>query len=64
LGFTGRLNKLTFALMHGARPVIKLALTREVNWTPEVEKLGVKLLCGACYDYAKSMWSDGRKITQ
>jgi len=35
------------------------------DWTPEVEgKLGVKLLCGACYDYAKSIWSNGRKITQ
>ena len=35
------------------------------DWTPEVEKmLGVKLLCGACYDYGKSIWSSGRKITQ
>lgn len=35
------------------------------DWTPEVEeKLRVKLLCGACYDYAKTIWSDGRKITQ
>ena len=35
------------------------------DWTPEVEaKLGVKLLCGACYDFAKSIWSKGRKITQ
>ena len=35
------------------------------DWTPEVEKkLGVKLLCGACYDYAKSIWSKGRKVTQ
>lgn len=35
------------------------------DWTPEVEqKLSVKLLCGACYDYAKSIWSKGRKITQ
>jgi hypothetical protein len=35
------------------------------DWTPEVEEeLRVKLLCGACYDYAKSIWSNGRKITQ
>jgi hypothetical protein len=35
------------------------------DWTPEVnQKLGVKLLCGACYDYAKSIWLNGRKITQ
>jgi hypothetical protein len=34
------------------------------DWTAEVEKkLGVKLICGMCYDYAKSIWSDGRKIT-
>ena len=34
------------------------------DWTPEVEeKLRVKLLCGACYDYAKTIWSNGRKIT-
>ena len=35
------------------------------DWTPEVEeRLKVKLLCGACYDYAKSIWTKGRKITQ
>jgi hypothetical protein len=35
------------------------------DWTPEVEeKLRVQLLCGACYDYAKTIWSNGRKITQ
>jgi len=35
------------------------------DWTPEVEKkLAVKLLCGVCYDYAKSIWSKGRKLTQ
>jgi hypothetical protein len=34
------------------------------EWTPEVEqKLGVKLLCGSCYDYARSIWANGRKIT-
>jgi hypothetical protein len=33
------------------------------DWTPEVEeKLAVKLLCGACYDYAKSIWPNGRKV--
>lgn len=35
------------------------------DWTPEVEaKLKIKLLCGACYDHAKSIWSKGRKTTQ
>src|ERR1700742_5104249 len=35
------------------------------KWTSEVERtLGVKLLCGACYDYAKSIWSTGRKTIQ
>ena len=35
------------------------------KWTREIEKeLGVKLLCGACYDYAKSIWLKGRKVTQ
>jgi hypothetical protein len=35
------------------------------DWTPEVEKkLGVKLLCGACYDHAKSIWAKGRNVTQ
>ena len=35
------------------------------DWTPEVSaKLKVKLLCAACYDYAKSIWLNGRKITQ
>ena len=35
------------------------------DWTSEVEgKLGAKLLCGACYDLAKSIWSHGRKTTQ
>jgi hypothetical protein len=35
------------------------------DWTPEVnEKLNIKLLCGACYDHAKSIWLNGRKITQ
>lgn len=35
------------------------------DWTPEVEEqLNVKLLCGVCYDYAKLIWSKGRKITQ
>jgi len=35
------------------------------DWTPEVEqRLGVKLLCGACYDYAKSIWPEGREIPQ
>jgi hypothetical protein len=35
------------------------------DWTPEVEqKLGIKLLCGSCYDDAKSIWVNGRKIRQ
>ena len=34
------------------------------DWTPEVEqKLKIKLLCGSCYDYAKSIWTKGRKVT-
>jgi hypothetical protein len=34
------------------------------DWTPEVEKkLGITLLCGSCYDDAKSIWINGRKIT-
>lgn len=32
------------------------------DWTPEVEQLlGIKLLCGACYDHAKDIWSRGYK---
>lgn len=32
------------------------------EWTPEVEKkLGVKLLCGACYDRAKLIWMSVNK---
>jgi len=32
------------------------------DWTPEVEEqLNIQLLCGACYDRAKEIWSDGRK---
>jgi hypothetical protein len=35
------------------------------DWPPEVEaKLGIKLLCGACYDSVKTIWLKGRKITQ
>lgn len=35
------------------------------EWTPEVEMLlNVKILCGSCYDYAKSIWKNGEKITQ
>ncbi len=35
------------------------------DWLPEVEKkLGITLFCGACYDYAKSIWNNGGKITQ
>jgi hypothetical protein len=35
------------------------------DWTPVVyAKLNVKLLCGACYDHAKSIWSKGRNTTQ
>ena|SRR5437660_4968196 len=35
------------------------------DWTPEVNReLDVKILCGACYDHAKSIWSHGRKVTQ
>lgn len=35
------------------------------DWTPEVEKkLGIKLLCGSCYDDARAIWAKGRKVTQ
>jgi hypothetical protein len=35
------------------------------DWTPEVEKLlNIKLLCGACYDHAKGIWSRGYKAAQ
>ena len=35
------------------------------DWTDEVEKiLNIKLLCGACYDQAKNIWVQGRKVTQ
>ena len=31
------------------------------EWSPEVEEqLGIKLLCGACYERAKSIWSGGK----
>jgi hypothetical protein len=35
------------------------------EWTDEVMKVvNAKVLCGACYDYAKSIWERGRKVTQ
>lgn len=35
------------------------------DWTDEVYKiLNIKLLCGACYDYAKCIWEAGRKVVQ
>ncbi|MEK8034932.1 hypothetical protein AACH06_29300 [Ideonella sp. DXS29W] len=35
------------------------------EWTSEVEEqLNIKLLCSACYEHAKSIWSNGRKVTQ
>lgn len=35
------------------------------EWTEEVvQQLDIKLLCGACYDHAKAIWSNGGKITQ
>jgi hypothetical protein len=34
------------------------------DWTLEAEKLlNIKLLCGACYDFAKSIWKNGQKET-
>jgi len=34
------------------------------EWTPDIEeKLQIQLLCGACYDQAKSIWQRGRKLT-
>jgi len=35
------------------------------EWTPEVEKvLDIQLPCGSCYEHAKSIWENGRKLTQ
>lgn len=35
------------------------------KWIPELDaKLNVKLLCGSCYDYAKSLCDHGRKLFQ
>lgn len=35
------------------------------DWTPDVEeKLSIRLVCGACYEHAKSIWSKGRKELQ
>lgn len=35
------------------------------EWTPEAEViLGVKLLCAACYEYAKDIWARGYKVKQ
>ena len=35
------------------------------EWTPEVEaQLRIKLICGACYERAKSIWDKGRKVNQ
>jgi hypothetical protein len=37
----------------------------EDDWTEELtEMLGVKLLCGACYDHARNIWKRGQKVTQ
>lgn len=43
----------------------KARLAAGGDWIPEVERLlGIKLLCGSCYEYAKSIWSNGRKVAQ
>jgi hypothetical protein len=35
------------------------------EWTSEVEEeLSIKVLCGACYERAKSIWSKGYKELQ
>jgi hypothetical protein len=32
------------------------------DWTPEVQEiLNIKILCGSCYEHAKSIWSKGYK---
>lgn len=35
------------------------------EWTPEVEKkLNIQLLCGACYERAKGIWSNRSRESQ
>jgi hypothetical protein len=35
------------------------------DWTPEVEQqLRVRLLCGACYEQARSIWLHGGRVVQ
>jgi hypothetical protein len=35
------------------------------DWTPEVnEQLDIQLLCGSCYEFAKSIWARGKKVVQ
>lgn len=35
------------------------------EWTEEVvQQLNIKLLCCACYEHAKAIWSNGGKVTQ
>ena len=35
------------------------------DWSDELnEMLGIRLVCGACYDHAKRIWEKGRKETQ
>ena len=35
------------------------------DWTEEVTaQISVKLICAACYEYAKGIWSHGQKVVQ
>lgn len=65
VAFFGLKNQTKNILMLGVSSVEDARIEAGGDWTPEVEKLlSVKLLCGACYEYAKSNWENGRKLTQ
>ena len=35
------------------------------DWTPTLEaQLNIQILCGACYEQAKGIWSSGSKVKQ
>ena len=35
------------------------------EWTEYVrQQLNIKVLCGACYEHAKGIWSSGRNVSQ
>jgi hypothetical protein len=44
---------------------IRRASAPNGDWNDELnEMLGIKILCGACYERAKSIWQQGRKVEQ